>query len=711
MYETAVKIPETLKDGFEELNAPIQANVDGLRKANDELEISIAKLEHKPANNLALALDEARINADRLAESADKGAENVKKLLAENAVGLGTNIMTGQIGTGPVTDEVNKRMTAIRNMQRDNRDAVRSGTDTPEAEAGRIAKITAALQDLSTWAQKSRVDIQSFNQSGKADAIVNILGGVQDYADNTLDEQTQQARSTNDQQTQKKLQQQQENQRIAQVGARKVQEAARQAFEAQKEQWQEQDDARRDAGTDSAVIEVNTWAARVSALTKGSAAYIDASHQLAQKLAELRRQDAEDKKKQAETDQKTQRNQWSSMYDDWSSSSPRTASNNVDFWSIRALEATSGSDNERTAIEKLSQAYRDMAKAQEEAQRASEKATEAKAASIATYNEAGLGIQRQTGQISGSEYANQLANVHAQQYASQMAGLQAELSRQQGLDPSSAGSINAQAAIDKANADRAVQVMKDASDAAAQAWQGALTNANANWVQNASDSAAQVTALYKQTIDGFNSDIVNKAVTGKGNFAGTFRSLGTSIAGDGLKRVEAPILGALGMGKADGSRSNPLWVKNADGFGAGGSVLTNGSTKSISDLMSTASPAIGGTSQTGNSVGGFFSSLLGIGAGIVGHLAVGGGVSTPGTYEVGEAGPEYLNLPGGSSVTPHSQIGSGGNFYAIQVANGVTPEETDMRVRAVLEAYHPHIVRSSVNAMKDHQRRVSSSAR
>jgi len=342
-----------------------------------------------------------------------------------------------------------------------------------------------------------------------------------------------------------------------------------------------------------------------------------------------------------------------------------------------------------------------VARANQEASAASDKASEAKAKENAAYSEAALAIQQQTGQVSRYDAAVQLANIHAQQYADQMKGLQAELTRQQGIDPNSAGSINAQAAIAKANADRQVQVMQDAANTAADTWRGALTNANGEWVQNSQDSAAQVTAIYRQAVDGFNNDVVNKAVTGKGNFAGTFRGLGESVAKTGLQRIEAPIFGALGGGKPDGSRSNPI---NVNVVNALGSLGNTGSSGAINDLMKTASPSIGGTAGQGGGIGGFFSSLFGITAGIAGHLAIGGSVKAGNTYEVGEAGAELFTAPSDGTITPHNAIG-GNTYYAINVANGVTPEETDMRVQAALKAYHPHGVKAAVHAVHDQQRR------
>ncbi len=605
MYTTAEKLPQAVNEGFESLNEPLQLGLDNLRKTNDQLEITNDRLEHKPSQNgTALALDEARINADRLSDSARKAATDVAKLLQEERTGVFAQIFTGQGSTDDLSSQINQRMSRLAELQRQNREALNSPNDTPALQAGRENNINAAVAAFQKFVQDKRAQINGTVQSsiigvgpiaysklyGDQRANNNILNGTEDLLNNVQDDTAERRRQ--DALTQSH--QNDEDQRTRQTAA---QEAARKALEQQKQAWKAADDARIQAGNDSATVEVNVWAQRVASLKQGSLAYIDAQNELTEKLAEARRQDTENQRKAAEQAQRDQRTQWSQMYDNYSSSAPRTASDNADFWAVRVLEATS-TDNAMEAATKYSAALRDVAKAQEEAQRASERAIEAQAKSVQSYNETALAIQRQTGMISGSDHATQLANVHAQQYASQMAGLQSELARQQGLDPTSAGSINAQAAIDKANADRAIQVMQDTAVMAAQTWSSALKNANAEWVQDAQDSAFQVVALYKQAVDGFNSDVANKAVTGSGNFAGTFRGVGTSLATTGLRRAEAPIFGALGMGKPDGSRSNPFAVIGVGGtFGAGGSIIPGGTQQGIASLMSTASPAIGGTAQ------------------------------------------------------------------------------------------------------------------
>jgi hypothetical protein len=191
----------------------------------------------------------------------------------------------------------------------------------------------------------------------------------------------------------------------------------------------------------------------------------------------------------------------------------------------------------------------------------------------------------------------QVANIHAEQYRQQMAALQGELKQQTTLDPSSAATVNAQNAIAKASADRNVQIMQDAAANAAATWQGALRNANAVWVQDSQDSAKQVVELYQQGLSGLNDNISDLMVGKKSNFAGMFQGIGKTLGTDALKHVESPILGALGVGKADGSTSNPFSVKIVDGSGMakglqglfGGSGSKNSDTSLFSKLFAPSS--------------------------------------------------------------------------------------------------------------------------
>jgi hypothetical protein len=94
--------PERIEAQFARLTGATKTANDELRVTNDRLENSIAKLEHKPQNNLKLAIDEAAVAADRLAEKMDKALRSFADVAIKNAPGMFANIIGGQSGIDDV---------------------------------------------------------------------------------------------------------------------------------------------------------------------------------------------------------------------------------------------------------------------------------------------------------------------------------------------------------------------------------------------------------------------------------------------------------------------------------------------------------------------------------------------------------------------------------------------------------------------------------
>ena len=96
--------PERIAGMFRELNAPLRSANDEMRVANDRLEIEIAKLEGKRQNTLKLALDEAKVAADKLADSLDQDLSKMNKLIDEQNVSVWKRLL-GQASTQDVKQE------------------------------------------------------------------------------------------------------------------------------------------------------------------------------------------------------------------------------------------------------------------------------------------------------------------------------------------------------------------------------------------------------------------------------------------------------------------------------------------------------------------------------------------------------------------------------------------------------------------------------
>src|SRR4051812_23903037 len=91
--------PERVANAFREMNAPLRITNDELRVTNDRLDNDIAKLEGHRQNTLKLALDEARLAADKLAESIEKDLKGLNKLLKEENINAFEGFFTHQAST------------------------------------------------------------------------------------------------------------------------------------------------------------------------------------------------------------------------------------------------------------------------------------------------------------------------------------------------------------------------------------------------------------------------------------------------------------------------------------------------------------------------------------------------------------------------------------------------------------------------------------
>src|ERR1700728_1184228 len=108
-FKKASEGPARIANAFRELNAPLKLTNDELRVANDRLTNDIAKLEGRRQNTLALALDEARVAADKLADSLEKDLKDLNKLLKEENVNALKGFFTDQASTTALRQQIGGR--------------------------------------------------------------------------------------------------------------------------------------------------------------------------------------------------------------------------------------------------------------------------------------------------------------------------------------------------------------------------------------------------------------------------------------------------------------------------------------------------------------------------------------------------------------------------------------------------------------------------
>lgn len=162
-YEAAKKmlkelreLPNVVMDGFGSMNASIAQSNDQLRVTDDNIKNATARLEHRPVNNLALAIDEARVKSDELYKSAIAAGSEVKKLLEDANVGKFQEIIlslqgqSGQLGAGldqGVQDEFQKKNRAVTNAALNVKTASRNPDlylDAKSKDASIVARKNAA---------------------------------------------------------------------------------------------------------------------------------------------------------------------------------------------------------------------------------------------------------------------------------------------------------------------------------------------------------------------------------------------------------------------------------------------------------------------------------------------------------------------------------------------------------------------------------------
>jgi hypothetical protein len=98
-YKKVAEGPARIANAFRQMSAPIKLTNDELRVTNDRLTNDIAKLEGRRQNNLQLALDEARVTADHLADSLEKDLTALNKLLKDENISAFKGFFTNQAST------------------------------------------------------------------------------------------------------------------------------------------------------------------------------------------------------------------------------------------------------------------------------------------------------------------------------------------------------------------------------------------------------------------------------------------------------------------------------------------------------------------------------------------------------------------------------------------------------------------------------------
>ena len=683
------EMPKAIQQGFDALNLSARTTNDELDLTNARLANQIAKLQGKPQNNLKTALYESRVEADKLATSLARDAKSVNDLLTQNKIGMLGQLL-GKANTNSVDSSVMVYMNDLQALG--NRLSEVTGQPGKEGEATSLRKQIKDKQNAGLGWAKSKLFITDNTQfAGPEDGI---MGG--DQAGNrtkllgfqgVLLGQQHNAQSED---TNKELKGQEETEQAKKTAAELAKRNAAKALEAQKaadnkrlKQMEESLHSQTLNGNVSVRATYEFWTNSISAFRKGSDAYDAvvarqaeaAKAGAAQAHAWIEKQKAQDKREDS-----------------------------TDELSGNAIVARSNQFFQRENVKSYGESTQDQVDSN---QLATLTATnEARAREVTLTEQAGRTMSRYAASV-------ELAAIHAEEYATQIGALKAMLdirSQQASVDPTKENKkalAEAQDRVTEAEAKRNVQIQQDNENISPTASKGSVgfTDALNDFVIASRDAAAQMRELTDNTLNTLNAEIVKGMSGQKTNFKGAGASIFRDVASTGLKKAEGSALSALGFGgKADGSKSNPLYVRMADEAGKAAESIGSG----IINMFKGGKDGSDSTDSGGSS---FFGGLM---SGLAGFA--GGGAVSPGTLAmVGERGPELAYFGSGANVIPNHKLsafgGSSGDthHWNIDARSATDPAQTAAQTQRAIMMAAPYIVAASQKAQAQKQRRSPSS--
>lgn len=655
------QMPTVIAAGFRELNDSAQTANDTMRVTNDRLENEIAKLEGKPQNNLMLAIDEARLAADKFAESLDRDNQKVKELLTQNNISAPMALLTNRASTSDVSGTARAYNQQISDLGGRYGLAVQGHADEAggspadllkqinDKRASAIAKMNEIIAAAkSAQAKPSNMNnaplLQGMSVAGPDQAaVIATATGERDMLLKQGDSQAQGARNAQDEAEKAKLQ-----------GAKDLAAAQKQAQEAIVAQWHKDLDEQKADSDMSIAQEGQFWIQRMESARKGSISYKAALEEANKDIA---RERSENMRAGKEFDKTTAEGLLPSAMDKTQGDAGELGN-----------QGRAAVDYLRNLNEGISLQHRN-------------------ADAIA---EASLRMAVMTGQISRYDAAQAAAALHTQQYAEAQAELADAIAHAQQL-PESLEKKATLAGLDnqgKAMAgQRDIQVSQDQQSIAGAQIGPAMHQALDLMVSDWKDMASQIAHTMAEGVDSLNNNIV-KAMTGHGkasDFGATLSQAGSGLLKTGLQGIEGKLLGGLGFGKVDGSSATAaLWVRMSTAVGGVAGGLGGGLSGILGHI-----PGVGSVMKGG--VGDFLMGLLP-------HFANGGDVAAGRPIMVGERGPEPFVPQVAGTIIPHGAIMGGGggdtHYYSVDARGSSDPAAVHAAVARAL----PHAVAASMQA-------------
>jgi hypothetical protein len=667
------QVRNVANEAFATLTEGAQKNADSLRVTNDKLEQQIAMMEHKPVNNLALALDEARLRADELAASLNKDYEAFKKVIEQSQ----SSVLNNLLGNGvdkKLGSDMQNQLANIRTLARQQRDELKAGNQGAAADTGnklraaQDASLSFADQQTGVRNEIANAGDPDFKSSylKKQGMNLDAISAFKDLVSSQEDVADQQNRNTKDESTKQQLE-----------AAKAMSEAQKKAQELLLKQDEEQLKAENAFNKLTINEEIAFWNARIAAFSRGSDQYMQVQNKIYDLIAKRPSLTTENRKNQA--------------------AAGKSAVEGSD------LLAAGGS-----ALSKINAG--DMEKALRDAEKFAaieSKTADVQARNASAFNEMAINISLAQGTMSELDAAQVRAALHAQDHEDALKRITAELELQKDLinDPRSQMSDEQKSdalrdANQKANEQRdavngqfATQNASDKQSIRDQQLGPAMQDTVRGMAQDWSNMTRSILQTMTRAIDSFNNDIA-AAITGHGSkasFGRTFSQAGEGLVKTGLQKGEAELIGSIfgkGKGPAGSSPLNRQYVSAV----IEGSGLPTGAPG--------AGVGVGSAAGILGSLGGFGKFIQPF-AGLLPHFANGGDPLPNYPSIVGERGPEMFVPKTAGSIIPHEMMGGGPTFH-IDARGSNDPAA----IHAAIMRAAPHIAASAVQAQHSMSKRT-----
>jgi hypothetical protein len=689
---------------FGEMIASGKIANDQLAIGNDRLAMEIAKLEHKPVNGMAMALDQARESSDKLFKSLTDSSSAFTEAMEKMKVSTMQGLWRHEVPTDEADQNITSNRKGVQKVwsfrQQIVDDALQSNDPANIAQA-KEAQMKAAQKAYGIMDSNLRYLI-SQAEAAKSDSSRSYSVG----ADPSVALQKYVAALNQSQVDQKSIGEQY-GQSIMQPKKDSLDAAkANDSQQAKRLQKMEEGFAKQKAMYGASTAdELAYWSARISAFTEGSEQFHTVLMETFKLQSDLYKEMSEGKKKYLE--------------------SAKGDVEGNDLLSRGADAFAKYADDQKKRDTASTREYNAIvAKGAQE----QEKATTAFAA-------AGIQIAVMQGKMTELNAAVAMGALHQRDYAADLELVNVQRAEQIKLindtpdaDMSAQDKSNAIRNINKSSKDQtgvldgayAVTQRQDAAAIYANTTAGVITTGFNRIVNTWTNAGQQVVGLFESSINTINSTLVdvmtsrNRAHQIPREFEAMGHSIFANATGKSMQVAEGQIGKMLGFG--GGAKVAHVHVDNWPGDIAGAASSMSGIAGKAAGWLGGLFGSKGGAPVSKIPSGGGYdfgsNPLASMAMDALPFFAGGGNFVANRPMLVGDMGPEIL-VPGNSgSIIPNHQIG-GGTTHNISIdARGSTdPAATEAAIHRAMGQYLPAAVGASVGAVKEQSRRVPLSHR